>query len=286
LSKTRHQLIDGDYIQPQVNPRTQQRRESLDPRDNKEGQTSRLESREVLLSVVLVVPVHNEEDFIEQSIRSLEDHIKMMNRYRFSIILAEDGSTDKTKDIINSMARIYQNIDIRCNKEKLGRGKAVREAWKENDADIYCFLDADMATNLSYLNTLLDGCRRGFDLSTGSRYIESAEVDRPFLRKIVSKCYNLIINILYGTSARDHQCGFKAVTRGARDVIIRYSKSDDWFWDTELFVIARRYNLNVYEFPIEWHERRGAKTPVIRLMKDIVIHGSGIIKLHLQKDIN
>ena len=199
---------------------------------------------------------------------------------------AEDGSTDNTRNVINSLASIYRNIVIRCNKEKLGRGKAVREAWKENDADIYCFLDADMATDLSYLNTLLDGCRRGFDLSTGSRYIKSAEVDRPFLRKIISKCYNLIINALFGTSVRDHQCGFKAVTRGARDVIIKYSKFDDWFWDTELFVIARRHNLSVYEFPIKWHERRSAKTPIMRLMKDIFIHGSGIIKIYLQKDRN
>jgi hypothetical protein len=188
------------------------------------------------------------------------------------------------------LSKNYDNVIIRHSPSKLGRGRAVKEAWGNIDADIYAYLDADLATPLSYLDILLDKCNNnddgnnGFDVVTGSRYIEHSEVKRPFLRNIVSKSYNYLINLLFGTSVKDHQCGFKAVTKNACIIICQKSRFDDWFWDTEIFVIARRNGLSVCEFPIKWQEKRATKTPVKRLLKDISIHGLGIIKLLLNNN--
>jgi hypothetical protein len=177
------------------------------------------------------------------------------------------------------LASKYDNITIRQNRIKLGRGRAVKEAWRSMDADIYAYFDADLSTSISYLNVLLETCDKGFNVVTGSRYVHGSRVARPILRKMVSKFYNHIINLLFRTSVRDHQCGFKAVTKLARDTILKDSIFDDWFWDTEIFVIARRNALNIHEFPIEWQERRDNKTPLKRLLKDICIHGSDILIL-------
>ena len=244
------------------------------------------------IKIALVIPTYSEEKFIEKSITALEEYLSTtMRNYKASILIAEDGSTDNTLNIINNLSNKYDNIIIRHNPTKLGRGRAVKEAWRNIDANIYAYLDADLATPLSYLDTLLDKCNdnnddnnNGFDVVTGSRYIEHSEVKRPFLRNIVSKSYNYLINIIFGTSVKDHQCGFKAVTKNACRIICQKSIFDDWFWDTEIFVIARRNGLSVCEFPIKWQEKRGTKTPVKRLLKDISIHSLGIIKLLLKNN--
>jgi glycosyltransferase AglD len=232
------------------------------------------------VKVVIVIPVYNEEKFIEYCINSLEEFIdSKMSKYEISILLAEDGSTDNTLNIISRLARRYNNITVRHNQSKLGRGKAVKAAWKSVDADIYAYFDADLATSISYLKVLIESCTGGFEIVTGSRYVEYSRVKRPFLRKIISRAYNYIINLLFGTSVTDHQCGFKALTHSACKIILKESIFDDWFWDTELFIIARRNDLKIHEFPIEWKERRTTRTPLKRLMKDIWIHGLGIILL-------
>jgi glycosyltransferase AglD len=238
--------------------------------------------------VVVVIPAHNEENFIEKSINSLEQYISnagspCKNKYNFSILIAEDGSSDKTFDIVKRLSNEYNNIFVRHSENKLGRGRAVKEAWKDMNADIYAYLDADLATRLSYFSILLNTCSQGFDVVTGSRYVTDSNVDRPFLRAKVSKAYNSIINLLFKTSVKDHQCGFKAVNKNARDIILNKSVFDDWFWDTEIFVIARHNGLRVTEFPVEWQEKRGKKTPLKRLLKDMWIHGIGILKLIRKK---
>jgi glycosyltransferase AglD len=235
-----------------------------------------------VLRAVLVIPVHNEEKFIKSTIESLEHHIfYLAEKYSITILIAEDGSTDNSTNIMTELSSKYSNILIRHNPSRLGRGKAVKNAWRDiGDVDIYAYVDADMATRISCLDMMLNLCgKEGYDVVSGSRYLPSSEVKRPLLRKAVSKLYNLVVNLLFGTTIKDHQCGFKAITKRACKIILKESTFDDWFWDTELFVIAHRKGLKVLEFPVAWEERRGSKTPIRRLLKDLWIHGSGLLKL-------
>ena len=237
--------------------------------------------------IALVIPVHNEARFIEQSVKSIEQYIissKLEEKFKFTIIIAEDGSTDNSYEIIKHLATEYENIVISHSLFKLGRGRAVKEAWKNTDAEIYIYLDADMSVPVQYLNCLIESCNNAKnEIVTGSRYIETSRVRRPFLRKIISMSYNSIVNLLFKTGIRDHQCGFKGVRKNARDIILTQSIFDDWFWDTEIFVIAKANRIPVREFPIEWEEKKGSKTPILRLLSDMGVHGLGIAKLLLRR---
>jgi glycosyltransferase AglD len=242
------------------------------------------------IKVLLVIPVYNEERFIEQSVTDLQRYILeeplLRKKYNFSILLAEDGSTDATLNILLGLSTRYDNIVIRHYSDKLGRGKAIKNAWNSADADIYAYFDADMPVKLTHLSTLIESCsNQEYDLVTGSRYVEGSIVNRPPLRNIVSKAYNLLVRFLFKTGIKDHQCGFKAVKRKMRDLIIRQSVFDDWFWDTEMFVIARRNGLCVLEFPVKWEETRTKRTCVRRLLNDILIHGSDIVRLLIKDKI-
>ena len=62
-------------------------------------------------------------------------------------------------------------------------------------------------------------------------------------------------------------------------------KSDSWFWDTEILVIAKKMGYKILEIPIFWVEMKGARTPMVRLIKDIWLHGTGMLKLFLRVNV-
>jgi hypothetical protein len=132
---------------------------------------------------------------------------------------------------------------------------------------------------MSFFPELINYIEEGYDLATGSRYLEGSICRRPFLRKLTSKGYNAIIRFLFSDGVQDHQCGFKAYSKRMVDHILRECKDNDWFWDTETIVLAHRNGFSIKEFPIEWEEKKGKRTPLKRLMKDIWIHGKGTLNL-------
>ena len=121
--------------------------------------------------------------------------------------------------------------------------------------------------------------QNGADVATGSRYCEGAQVRRPPLRQIVSRAYNRFVRMTFGESIRDHQCGLKAFTREAKTRLFAMSREDSWAWDTEVLVLAERSGMRVAEVPVEWSEYRWTRTPIRRLLSDVYLHGTSILRL-------
>jgi glycosyltransferase involved in cell wall biosynthesis len=228
--------------------------------------------------LIITLPCCNEEAFIRTAYIKVKGEIKKLSQ-NYLIILAEDGSTDKTFQIAKEISRADPNTILIHSDRKLGRGRALKEAWRRFDGDIYVYLDCDMATDISAFPMLFEGIQEGYDLVTGSRYLKESKVHRPFLRFLVSIVYNWIIRTLFNTGVLDHQCGFKSFSKRLIKTLLSECKSDGWFWDTEIIVKARRRGFRIKEVPIKWTERRWKRTPIKRLVKDIWIHSIGIINL-------
>jgi glycosyltransferase involved in cell wall biosynthesis len=194
-------------------------------------------------------------------------------------VIAEDGSTDGTDIVAESLESLYPRVIHFHSSQKLGRGLALKRAWNKLDADIYVFVDCDLATDMKYFPKLINSIREGNDLATGSRYIKGAKVDRPFLRDATSRVYNSLIRMIYKNKVYDHQIGFKAFSKRLIKDELNNCKSDDWFWDTEIIIRSIHDNYKYVEFPVEWEEKKGRRTPLKRLISDIMIHGMGIIRL-------
>ena len=197
----------------------------------------------------------------------------------FSIIIAEDGSTDGTDIIAKHLKALDSRIIFFSSAKKLGRGLALKRAWNKIEGDIYVFIDADLATDMRYYPQLINSIREGNDLATGSRYIKGAKVHRPILRDFTSRIYNIIIRMMYKDGVFDHQIGFKAFSKRLIKDELNKCKSTNWFWDTEIIVRSIHDNYKFIEFPVEWEEKKGKRTPLKRLITDIIIHGIGLIKL-------
>ena len=229
-------------------------------------------------SFIVTLPVYKDTAYLEKATESLEEITNSLAE-NFTILIAEDGSN--SSNIVDHIAQQYKNIAYVHNDQRLGRGKALREAWKKVEGDIYIYIDVDMATDLTKLDAyrnLLYG-QNDADLVTGSRYVRGSLTTRPWLRKTTSIAYNWIIRILFQTGVHDHQCGFKSFSRKLVERLNEEAKSDSWFWDTEVIVLARSFGFRIKEIPVHWVEKKGGRTPIGRLLSDICLHGAGLVTL-------
>jgi hypothetical protein len=103
--------------------------------------------------------------------------------------------------------------------------------------------------------------------------------NRPAKRGIPSRGYNLLVRTVLRSGLRDHQCGFKALSREAFETLHADVEDDHWFWDTELLVRAQRDGLDVAEFPVDWEPKGDTKVDLVR---DIFGMGSQILRLWWQ----
>ena len=234
-----------------------------------------------MVKIIATLPCHNDVVFLENAVKALKEGLSSYVS-DYLIVIAEDGSTDGSEKIAAELASSDPYVVHIHADRKLGRGLALMNAWRLFEGEIFAYIDCDLATDMVFFPHLIGYIEKGYDLATGSRYLEGSKTNRPFLRGLTSKTYNLIIRLFFKTGVQDHQCGFKAFSIRMIERMKNEKLHDDWFWDTEVIVLAKRGEFRLIEFPVAWEERKGTSTPLKRLVKDIWIHGKGIFRLLFQ----
>lgn len=232
--------------------------------------------------IVLVIPAHNEARFIRRAVKEAQRYLSAMTEH-WVIVVAEDGSTDGTSTILSSLSSKDRRVIYLHSDERLGRGFALNRAMNlfDGDGDVFCYVDADLATDMEALPTLIKKVETGCDLVTGSRYMRGSKVTRPLLRMLVSRVYNILIRFVFHDAVNDHQCGFKAFSRRLVKEVVLKCTDTHWFWDTEVIIRSQIRGFKVVEVPIKWKEKRSHRTSLMRLWRDIGVHGAGLLKLWL-----
>lgn len=226
--------------------------------------------------VSLVLPAYNEVHRLENTVKNTIATLQEITP-SFEIIIAEDGSTDGTDKIARNLAEKYPFVVHLHSDERQGRGKALNHAFKIAKGKILCYIDVDLATDLKHLAELIDAIRyEGYDFATGSRMMQTSDVERSLKRKIASKGFNFLTRAFLNSKLYDHQCGFKAFKREPLFDLLDEVKDEHWFWDTELFVRAQQRGYKIKEFPVKWQH---SGTTKVDLFKDVIEMGSHIISL-------
>ena len=188
----------------------------------------------------VVLPAYNEDDTIAGTVKStlstLEDFLPSQS---FEVIVAEDGCEDRTPEIAEELTAEDERVRHFHSDERLGRGGALERAFKAADGDVLVYFDTDLATDMKHLEKLINQVRFGeYDVATGSRWVPGNRADRPMKRGIPSLCYNSLVRLFLRSDLYDHQCGFKAISREAFELLKTDIKDNHWFWDTELLIRA------------------------------------------------
>jgi glycosyltransferase involved in cell wall biosynthesis len=205
-------------------------------------------------SVEVVVPVYNEEEALSESIPALCDYLTAYFPYQWSVVIADNASTDATPSVAAELADRYPRVSVLCVEEK-GRGRALKAAWSASGADIVAYMDVDLSTNLwSFLPLVAPLATGHSDVAIGSRLLKGATVTRQWRREVISRCYNLLVKAMFGNRFSDAQCGFKALKRGAALALLPQVEDDEWFFDTELLLSAEERGYRISEVPVDWIE--------------------------------
>jgi len=206
-----------------------------------------------ILSVDIIIPVYNEEGCLQKNVLILYNYLEKTADFSWNIIIAESASTDKTSQIATDLASEYKRI-LYVHIPVKGRGYALRKTLLESNADIVCYMDVDLSINLRYLKLLIEGITCGFDVSIGSRLMQGSRVKRRLKRKIISRIYNFLIKALFFNRFSDAQCGFKALRTDVAKQIVPLVKNNNWFFDTELLLLAEYNKYRIFEIPVKWTE--------------------------------
>ncbi|HYK92108.1 MAG TPA: dolichyl-phosphate beta-glucosyltransferase [Acidobacteriota bacterium] len=205
------------------------------------------------LSVEIVIPVYNEEEALGLCIDRLRGFLSTEFDHDWQIIIANNGSTDRTVDVALKLSAADNRVRLLNLKQK-GRGLALRSAWSGSSADVVSYMDVDLSTNLRYFPLLVEGLRCGYDIAIGSRLMQASMVARRFKREILSRGFNLLIRLLFHVRFSDAQCGFKALRGGAAQRLLPFVVNNGWFFDAELLILAEKNRFRIFEAPIEWME--------------------------------
>ncbi|MHC1579597.1 MAG: dolichyl-phosphate beta-glucosyltransferase [Candidatus Alkanophagales archaeon] len=229
------------------------------------------EGRRNACEVSVVLPAYNEAERLEAAVDAVEKKLRELG-VSFEIIIAEDGSTDGTYEIARRIASSRSSVRLLHSDRRLGRGGALKRAFRLAGGETLAYLDVDLATDLEHLGELINSVRlEGYDVATGSRLLPGSDAARTLKRKLMSVTFNFLVRRLLRSEVRDHQCGFKAFKRSSLMEILDEVKDEHWFWDTEVLVRAQRRGLRVKEFPVRWRESGSSKVETLKDAKNMLL---------------
>ncbi len=206
-------------------------------------------SKERLIS--LVIPVFNEEARISNSLNIVMEYFDKMG-YSYEIVVVDDGSTDKTLEVLNLFV---DDIEIVKLPKNLGKGAAVRKGMLRSKGDYKIFSDADLSTPIYEVEKLLEKLDKGADICIGSRAIDPSmiKLHQPLYREFMGKTFNKLVRFLIMKGIEDTQCGFKGFTSEAAEKVFSKAKIDGFSFDVEVLYLASKLGLTIEQVPVEWY---------------------------------
>lgn len=207
-------------------------------------------------TVDVVVPVYNEERALPASIPALRAFLENDRfPYDWTIVIGDNASVDGTPAVGKKLEAESGGKVKYVRIERKGRGYALKQIWGASQADISSYMDVDLSTGIEAFPELVDAiAEKGFDVAIGSRLTGQSRVTRSLKRRILTRGYNTIIKTMFFTRFSDAQCGFKAVSREATRRILPLVQDNNWFFDTELLILAEKLGYRVYDVPVKWVE--------------------------------
>jgi glycosyltransferase involved in cell wall biosynthesis len=215
------------------------------------------------VDVEIVIPVHNERVALEGSVRMLHAYLSAALPFSWQITIVDNASTDGTLTIARRLMYELPEVGAMHLPAK-GRGRALRTAWSASHARVLAYMDVDLSTDLSALLPLIAPLHSGHsDVAIGTRLHRAARVQRTAKRELISRCYNRLLHLVLRARFSDAQCGFKAIRAETAHDLLPLVADQEWFFDTELLVLAQRRGLRIHEVPVDWVEDLDSRVDIV-----------------------
>lgn len=207
------------------------------------------------IEISVVLPAFKEEENIEKAVLDVHKYLKN-NFSEFEILVVNDGSMDKTKEIVKKIIKDIKNIRLINHETNRGYGAALRSGFKNAKHNLVFYTDSDNQFNIEDLNLLLPHIQK-YDIVAGFRLNRKD----PLMRIFVAWIYNLLIRLFFGLRVKDIDCSFKLYKRKIFDKIKLYS--DTGFIDAEVLIKAQKAGFTIAQVGVKHYPRvRGHTTYV------------------------
>jgi dolichyl-phosphate beta-glucosyltransferase len=205
----------------------------------------------------VVIPAYNEEQVIGTSLATVAEYLADADDPQ--LIVVDDGSRDRTRELVREQAAVYPFIELIANDRNFGKGHAIRQGVLASRGRWVIYTDSDLVYPIAGVEPFVAALEAGADLAIGSRShpdtlfsLHPRHFSYIYQRYLVGRAYIKVVNWLLHLGVTDTQCGFK-VFRGevARNVFARVALSDFAF-DVEALYIARQLGYRLEELPVSF----------------------------------
>lgn len=226
----------------------------------------------VYLSVV--IPAYNEAKRLPKTLKATVKYLNEQD-YSWEIAVVDDGSHDKTADLVRAVAVTESRVILLQYGGNRGKGYAVRYGMTHVSGEYRLFMDADNATTVDQVENFLPYMGMGFAGVIGSRDVPGADVavHQPWWKEKLGDLGNLWIRFWAVPGIKDTQAGFKLFSAEASEEVFPRLTLDRWGFDVEALAVARLLGYKVLERPIRWVNDPDSKVSVkayLQVLREVI----------------
>ncbi len=212
-------------------------------------------------SLLLLIPAYNEETRIEPVLRRFADFFRQNYSGDFKLVVVLNGCRDNTLGVVRRVARDFPAVSWLDFPAPIGKGGALIEGLKlAGSAEVVGYVDADGATGPEAVRKLIPFLQQA-DCVVGSRWLPGSVLlkAQPKFRQVISRCFHLIVELLFWLHIKDTQCPCKLMRRAAVEKIHPSLRIADLAFDVNLLVAMKQAGFRLLEVPVEWTDVVGSK---------------------------
>jgi glycosyltransferase involved in cell wall biosynthesis len=223
----------------------------------------------------LIIPAHNEEARITETLRSFA-----LEFADSEIIVVLNGCTDGTESCVREVRLDHSNIQYVEIDHAVGKGGAVRAGFLVARSPLVGFVDADGSTPAVEMRRLFERLGNG-DAVVASRWLPGSDVReaQPFKRRVASRVFNALVRMLFGLRLHDTQCGAKVFRADCLQQVMRNVETSNMAFDVDLLFALKRSGFEIREEPTVWNDRSGSR---VRLVSASARMLSALFRLRLR----
>ena len=199
----------------------------------------------------IVAPCFNEEEIIESVVKDWMEFLRD-NEPDSEVVITEDGSTDRTREILDKLRTKYPNLRVVCNDQNSGYGAALLRAIQSSSGKLVLTIDSDGQFDASdYLKLKETMQSDGADFVSGYRKTKRDS----FIRVLADKALRLIVRVFFGIRLHDPNCALKLLNGDlARSLVI---EATGYPTPTEICIRVSELGYRSAERMVAHHDRRG-----------------------------
>jgi polyisoprenyl-phosphate glycosyltransferase len=171
--------------------------------------------------VSIAVPVYNEEGNVEALLAAIDDALPSTD---FELVYVDDGSTDKSLEILEALARRDRRVRVISLSRNFGHQAALRAGMAEARGDVVITMDADLQHPPGLIPELISRWQAGYDVVFTIR--DGASAPLPWVKRASSKAFYSVFNILTDLAIDAGAADFRLLDRAVADVVNREREAD------------------------------------------------------------